>query len=57
MQLEEIHYLTVEFQQWDDNRRAEESKKEEPVPEAKEEPKVDLDQIRREAAAEERKKL
>ncbi len=44
MQLEEIHYLTVEFQKWDETRVAEESKKEEVRP-ATPPPQVDEDQI------------
>ena len=50
MQLEEIHYLTVEFQQWDKERQAEEAKKATPEPVKSAEPKVDLEQVRREAS-------
>ena len=55
MQLEEIHYLTVEFQKWDQKRVAEEAKKEEAVPETPVQPEIDVDQIWEEAAEAQKK--
>lgn len=56
MQLEEIHYLTVEFQKWEVEREEEIKTLTAPPASPPKEPSVDVEQVKEEAAEQQRKK-